>query len=445
MSEDRFREIFNDHPVHAALGQLNRELQDLPTDFLAEASEQDQGDAIPRLERVLDYIAALLGAADPALVTPQMLTGIQEPLEQISSLIPPLRDNREFAHLQAIHGSTEGLLNAAVQVAPALGVWAKADLTRAASSLGEAATTKTHELQQRASQLEGRLGEISETLDQASASMKQTSEERLNELQGRLDAISKEAQSQHDRIEEAINSFGSRFDAEQGSQRGTFEEEQERQRKAFEEAEQEFSEARTKALSEYEEKTDTTIKDLVQRGRATLGELDAQREEAKKLVDLVATSSTAGAFGKEANEQKRQADQWRRNAIRVGLLAAGVGLAAVIASFILDSSPSAVVAKVAAVALLIGIAGYAAGQSGQHRRREQRAKRLELELTAFGPFAEPLEPEEKLKARKDFIERLFVGDPGDGHHQQEQAKFSEEQLSALATLMNVLQAIQKPN
>ena len=110
------------------------------------------------------------GAADPALVTPQMLNGIQEPLQQISSLIPPLRDNREFAHLQTIEATTEGVLNAAVQVAPALGVWSKSNLSKAASSLGEAATAKNRELQNRVAQLEGRLGEISEEMEQASAS-----------------------------------------------------------------------------------------------------------------------------------------------------------------------------------------------------------------------------------------------------------------------------------
>ena len=72
-------------------------------------------------------------------------------------------------------------------------------------------------------------------------------------------------------------------------------------------------------------------------------------------------------------------------------------MVSVVASFLFDASPAVVVAKIAAVALLIGIAGYAAGQSGQHRRREQRAKRLYLELTAFGPFAEPLQPRKNSK------------------------------------------------
>src|ERR1035437_6113212 len=58
-------------------------------------------------------------------------------------------------------------------------------------------------------------------------------------------------------------------------------------------------------------------------------------------------------------------------------------------------------------------AGTAAKQSAEHRGREVRARRLELELTAFGPFTEGLkDPEEEKKVRAELIERIFVGDPG---------------------------------
>jgi hypothetical protein len=431
VSEDQYQIVFNDHPVHAALRQVDQELEDLPSDVLKAISEQDPNDEIPRLERVLDYIGALLGAADPALVTEQMLTNLHDPLQQISSAIPPLRDNQDFAQLQTISNSTGALLNAGVQVAPALGVWSKTKLSRAASNLGEAATTKTRELQEQASKLEGRIGEIREQLEQTSSSIQTTSEERLNELQTQVEGLKTEAQAQKDRVEEAINGIGARFEEEQGTQKT-----------AFEEAQQRFLDAGEAAVNQQQELAENAVKDLAERGKKILSELETQREEATRLVDLVATSSTAGAFGKEAEHQQAEADLWRRNAIYIGLLAAVIGVAAVIASFVVNASPSVIVAKVAAVALLVGIAGYAAGQSGQHRRREQRAKRLELELVAFGPFSEPLSDEAKLEVRKDFIERLFVGDPGDERH-QEQSSFSEEQLSALATIANLLQVAQK--
>jgi hypothetical protein len=122
----------------------------------------------------------------------------------------------------------------------------------------------------------------------------------------------------------------------------------------------------------------------------------------------------------------------------LGVLAAAVAITAVVASFLFDTNgASLIIAKFTAVALLLGIAGYAAGQSGQHRRREQRAKRLELELVAFGPFAEPLDPEGQLKVRKDFIERLFVGDPGDEHPDRD-PRLSDENLSALAKLIDLV-------
>jgi hypothetical protein len=155
------------------------------------------------------------------------------------------------------------------------------------------------------------------------------------------------------------------------------------------------------------------------------------------MVDAEATSSTAGAFKGEAEEQKKQADQWRKFALIGGSITVLVALAAVVLAIAeIGDGPSMIVAKVTAVTLLLGIAGYAAGQSGQHRRREQRARRLYMQMVAFKPFSEPLPDPEKKDARKEFIERMFVGDPGEDN-QDGEVKLSEENLSLIAKLLEV--------
>lgn len=54
-----------------------------------------------------------------------------------------------------------------------------------------------------------------------------------------------------------------------------------------------------------------------------------------------------------------------------------------------------------------GLTAYAARQSGHHRDREDESRRVELELTAFGPFTSELgDPD---KARAAYAERLFKG------------------------------------
>jgi hypothetical protein len=58
-------------------------------------------------------------------------------------------------------------------------------------------------------------------------------------------------------------------------------------------------------------------------------------------------------------------------------------------------------------AILGGIAAYLARQSGRHRRREEHARSLQLDLTAFSPFIEPLSPEQQEEERVIMTRKTF--------------------------------------
>lgn len=49
-----------------------------------------------------------------------------------------------------------------------------------------------------------------------------------------------------------------------------------------------------------------------------LKDAEGRREQVEQLYGLITDTATSGAFGDEAEEQKQQADNWRRNAIRLG-------------------------------------------------------------------------------------------------------------------------------
>lgn len=63
--------------------------------------------------------------------------------------------------------------------------------------------------------------------------------------------------------------------------------------------------------------------------------------------------------------------------------------------------------KLALSIILGGIATYAARQSANHRRREERARDLQLELTAFAPFIEPLSAEQQEEERVIMTRKTF--------------------------------------
>lgn len=65
-----------------------------------------------------------------------------------------------------------------------------------------------------------------------------------------------------------------------------------------------------------------------------------------------------------------------------------------------------------------------------------------MELVAFKPFSEPLPEPERHSVRKEFIERLFVGDPGaeGGDHKDDDVRLSDENLSVLLKFMDMVRS-----
>jgi hypothetical protein len=425
-AQAQYKIAFHEHPVHANLKALRELVADLSEEVIKEAREHDEHDSLPRLEPVLEFVSALLASADPALVTSAMLDGLDAQIQQISTALTPLKDSKEFEQIANIQTGLDALLNAAAQVAPAIGVWAQTDGKKAAAQLGEAAGEKTRQLQDQASALQGQLDQLQEQIVQSSESVKTTAEERINELQTQLTALKEEGEAESVKVQGALEGFGTQF-----------EESQKERAERAEQTIQESRDAATEALKSNQESAEKTIAEMVARTDEIMALLEEKKQEAIEMVDAEAASSTAGAFKGEAEEQKKQADQWRKFALIGGSITVLVALAAVVLAIVeIGDGPSMIVAKVTAVTLLLGIAGYAAGQSGQHRRREQRARRLYMQMVAFKPFSEPLPDPEKKDARKEFIERMFVGDPGEDN-QDGEVKLSEENLSLIAKLLEV--------
>jgi hypothetical protein len=414
MSDPQYKIRFSDHPVHESLEQAREALASLSDDLRKQAEDEgnDPEDWLSRLEPIFDHLGALLGAADPALVNIAALDSFQTQLDQITTSLNALRDNQEWAQIPTIQTAGEGLLSTTMQFAPAMGVWTDSDLEAAAAKLGEAAAAKSRSLQGQLGNLKGRLDQLKEEADQSFTSLQEKAGERATQIDGQLEGLTSEVEAGKTRMDEAISNFETQFTSSQGERGDVFDEARKELADQGKEAVDALKEANEAAETKERERADQTIEDLRSDGESIVDFLNAKKDEAAELIELVAGSSTAGAFGIEADEQKKEADRWRTWAIRIAAVAGFIGAIVVVFSFFRSASTAEQIGKAFTVAILLSIAAYAANQSTQHRRREQRAKRLQLELSAFGPFTGPLEPAEQNEVRKELIERVFVGDPG---------------------------------
>lgn len=173
----------------------------------------------------------------------------------------------------------------------------------------------------------------------------------------------------------------------------TFREAQER-RAGEAAAQTELLEQRIEALTETAEGTITM----------QVEEMDRVRGAMVELSGAVALTGTSERYGNEARSQFRIANFRAGLTIVFALLAVW---AAAHAATLENPTQTEFIGKLGIGLILFGISRYTAVQSSRHRRREAEARRLQLELAAFGPFIEPLEPAQQAKERVIMTRKTF--------------------------------------
>lgn len=164
------------------------------------------------------------------------------------------------------------------------------------------------------------------------------------------------------------------------------------------------------AIAQLQGAGDALVASLTEQSAAIIAGLQAQRDEAAKIVQVVGNIGVTGNYQRIANDEQRQANNWRR--FTVLLFLAGVTLA--VATFIkhfgepIDSSNAGSIAIRLLYALVIASpAWYTARESARHRTNADRARQTELELASLGPFIELLPQAKKDEIREKMTDLYF--------------------------------------
>ncbi len=157
------------------------------------------------------------------------------------------------------------------------------------------------------------------------------------------------------------------------------------------------------------------VKQFGEKGKQLIDSLEDLEQQAKEITGVTAAAGVTGAYIKEAAEQRKEADSWRRWASAFLFLTIVGALVTTIWSPLNGNVSTEVIieyglTRVPIVVVLGGIFTYAANQSGHHRTREQRARRRALELTAFRPFIGELSVEDQHALIKDTAQKYFRGE-----------------------------------
>lgn len=389
----RFDDRLLEHPIRERISQLRSLLGDLPDDQQQQADERLEN-ALARAPAVLDHIEGLLNAVDPEFVTQGALDQMVAPLDRAVDAINTLEANPES--IVEFDGAIEDALSAAQPIAAVIRMPTKISET-ARKNFGAELRGRAKELSDEAEAIKARLKDLADEQNRLAEDGKQANDARRAELQGEFDRIQGAINTEQQRLDQLVPTFEQQFSQAQDARVDE-----------WESLRKDLEESVNTSREQLQQAAQQAANSLTSQADEVLGEVREKRDEVVKLYGIIGDTGTAGAFAKEANNQKQDADFWRWAAIIGGVLTAILAAGAVaLATYSDRGSTAAHIASLAVAAAIGGITAYAARQSGHHRDREDESRRLELELTAFGPFTNDLtNPDE---ARAAYAERLFKG------------------------------------
>lgn len=392
----RLEDRLLNHPVRGRIAHVRSVIGGL-SDETRSAADQNTEGVILRMLAVLDFLDGVLVASDPMLVADRTLAAMDTELMSAQGIIDQLHDPAQAQNLDvqidAVVSSASPLLTAAPFIVKRAKI--------VAEKFNTAVSEKVAELEVATDQLSEHIAVLETKRQEGAVEIAREDEVRRESLATAVNSLEARVGIEQQRLDQLVPTFEQQFNEAQDARKSSHDELRDHLQVAADETAAKLAEAANSMKTQLNDHA-TEVLDTVKKRKA----------EVEELYRVITDTSTAGGFNKEATNQRDQADAWRRITVGFGVGAAVVAIGSIAwAAFDASGASSAgvIAAKVTATVAAATIAAYAGRQSGRHRQREEDAKQLELQLVAFGPFIQDMEPDDQQGARKDFISRAFVG------------------------------------
>ena len=403
---DQRDERIASHQVNDLLDGLSELLKETAADL----SVDDEGMAYLRRARaVVNELRGRLKATRADLIPLTVLDAAAPHLQNARTELDAFVGNRNVAHLANMDTHIDNLL---AQMAPLLrlpfgkeseaAVKAGKDYRSQLGELGSAARRDLDGLRENEAQLAQSVDAVRASLEGVKQAADQTVEEVRAELDAKLAELRVEIDSQKSRLDDAIS-----------RQQDSFSEAQERRVQEFAAGQKEYETTFKKQADRLIKDTGARLEQLDIAAQASLEFMKEQENRAREVLGITAATAAAGAYVEDADQQRKEADRWRRFALSIFVVLLGISSIAILADPIGTDASAAEIVTYVAPRLPIGIGllatFYASRQSAHHRERERIARRLAVELTTFRPFIAEL-PEDQLRSEiREATRRYFRG------------------------------------
>lgn len=396
-----------------ASDEANTRLTEVQASLTALASVTGSS-SLPALKRANTVVAlaqSQLTRTDCDLVTSSMLERLRNELSQLNNFF-----SNEVARVQ----QGDGLDGSGLQVqldalCDALAPWPAFRGARATGIAAEAVDQVTI-------QAKAALDPIRAEIEELRSSLGQQVQERTDQLEGirtdadgvasRVAAVQSALSQQQQNIDKAMGELRAAFDGEQGERQTAFDEQMAQVQTSLDELVKGTKSSHEGFLTKARQDADTRLADLDKYVGDTRVELDVQLKSASEVVGAIGRKSQTGGYQEYANAQNRSATFWRWVTIVCGVAAAVFavvfGLSNASSS---DDVWMALLRSAGPAAALAALAVYASRQSAHHREMSVETRRLQLSLTAIGPYLQPLDDAERQRVLERCAYTFFTNPP----------------------------------
>lgn len=372
--------------LQAAAGQALDALRGLNEEQRAQVEEGAR-----LLEQVLVYAQLVVKRTRSSLISREVANDLTAAASAVAANPVSAASNGQD-HADSLLGALAGLPAARGR-----------DLEQAAhealTGFAEAAEARLGSLLQHAADADAQLSALRTAVADESARLRGEIETAAATLQTTVETLATTAQASVDSTVATIQTKAAEFDSVLTTQRQAVEELRASQSEAFETSQGERAATFQGEFAKIREELAGLRQSAAAEVEARVEEIRRMEREAGGLAGSIALAGTADRYGEEAKAQKVVADRLRLLTFAFAVAAVGM---AVWAATHETGEWRLIAAKLAVSAVLGGLATYTGKQSARHRVREERARNLQLELTAFSPFIEPLD-----KAQQDY-ERVIM-------------------------------------
>ncbi len=387
----------------------------------AKALQENYPNQVPRIRAVILALRPRIEVADPLVLTEQTLNQTNEPLTGLVNALEAYRASSDLGHMGPLAGWTESLISA-VPLWPAGPDLPETDASEIAARFRRSAGQQLRALSGDFEKVREEVAAFQQDLENRTG---QWGEEKTN-LETQLSELSGTIEQQRGRLDQAIENY-----------QGQFSEAQDRRGEEYRQQLTDLETRATELEQQFKGGYDQTIQDAQELTKGTVDDLSAELVKAQEITGFIGGTGTAAGYGKEADAQKKIADNFRRGAILFGLAAAGLAVWAIVHAE-RSSSPSltVVLAKTLGSLVFAGLAGYVATQSGHHRAREEQARRLELDLLALPAFIATLSDDEKEGITGQVATNLFLAQTAPTS--KPEAALTKESISLIGLLLDAI-------